>query len=586
MKHSILSLIAAATTCAGLALTPLHGDETWDGGNGTWDFNNTPNWNGSNTWSTNDQAAVFDTTPGTVTVDNSLGQVGDNYLYFNSSSTSSTWDVTGGTIDEAIAGNGNNLLIDQDGGSGNVTIDSNMNVDTTTNTDRYNIYSNSASSLTLNGNITFGNQDGLTGNTNRSLIIGSTNNNAVFYLNGTYADSSASGGTAINLRLAEGGATQDTYFINGNISGLTGGVQIGSGNVVVDPTANTGTSTIFMYDDQGYNTENVALYAAQGDTITNSVYISMKYEFDSTGTIENPGNATFGNYDATNTTFSGNIVFDNSGGILNTAANGRANFTGDFGGHSPNGLTKTGAGVAVLGTNDYGIQNDFTTNSTRNNVAIDIQQGTVLANNGSNASAFGNNSGKVQVEAGATLGGNGGTSGNQLTQAMAATAVIAPGDAGQANLGIHPSIGTLDLQGGLEADNGLVMDFKLTGEGLTPGTSNDFLEVSSFTLGGKVTVNLTALDALETGAGNDYTIFSDTNTFDTEDATDFTIVAPTGYKLDSTYGNGVGGGYDYTGGVLTVQLVATPEPSTWAMMFGGLVLLAVRLRRKLARQVG
>jgi len=236
----------------------------------------------------------------------------------------------------------------------------------------------------------------------------------------------------------------------------------------------------------------------------------------------------------------------------------------------------------INGNSSYHLYGAYTT-------VASLEGGTTLITNGNSGNTpFGSSAGNINVSGGATFGGNGAISGSQLTKALAATAVLAPGDAGQANLGIAPSIGTLDLQGGLEADNGLTMDFKLTGEGLAPGsqgTSNDFLEVSTFTLGAgeTVTVNLTALDALATGTGNDYVLFSDSNgDFDSATAANFNVIAPTGYALDSSYdGNGGNGGFDYTDGILTVQLVATPEPSANAMMLGGLAVLAFWVRRKL-----
>jgi len=170
---------------------------------------------------------------------------------------------------------------------------------------------------------------------------------------------------------------------------------------------------------------------------------------------------------------------------------------------------------------------------------------------------------------------------------MGPTSVIAPGDAGQANLGIHPTIGTLTLAGGLEADTGLTMDFKLDGEGTMVGKDSDELIVSSMTLNGPLTINLTALDTLLTGAGNFYTLVQDNGDWDGTPSS-VTVNAPAGYELDTDFGGGLGYVLDQTpgSGSFSVELVATPEPSTWAMMFGGLVLLAVRLRRKLARQVG
>jgi hypothetical protein len=326
-----------------------------------------------------------------------------------------------------------------------------------------------------------------------------------------------------------------------------------------------------------------------------SIYSGMKYDTspstpDDGSGVTDAGEMIFNQSTADDSTWSGGVDMNGENVTLEAVTGGRLNYNSVLYHASPHGITvnaQAGGVVVISGNSSYYLADGNNVDHGYTTVAS-LEGGTTLITNGTSGNTpFGSSAGNINVSAGATFGGNGATGGSQLTKMLASTAVLAPGDPGQSNLNINPSIGTLDLQGGLEADNGLTMDFKLTGEGLTAGTSNDFLEVSSFTLGsGKtVTVNLTALDALETGAGNDYVLFSDSNSdFDSATAANFDVIAPTGYALDPTYdGNGGNGGYDYTDGVLRVQLVATPEPSTYGLIgFGLLALVAIGRFRKLA----
>jgi hypothetical protein len=595
LRARLARITFALAACAcGVLSSNLRADETWEGGDGTWDFNHTASWNtGSATWTTNNQVPDFTTTPGTVTVDDSQGQVGANFLYFNSSSPTSSWDVAGQPVDLSIAGNGSSLVLFQDGNSGNVTIDAPLNIDTTLATDRYNIYSNAAASVTINGNVTLGaqtlatyNSDGNVTNT-RSLIVGSSSNSTVFYLNGTFSDSAAGStpaspaGVPIALRLAEGGATQDTYIINGDVSGLHGGVEIGSGNMVIDPTANLGTGTLNMYDDQDSSAENVAILAAKGATVSNYIYISMKYHSDGTY-----GNGTVGAYDASSVTFTGGIGLDNSGAILTAVDGGRATFTGDIVSHSPNGLSKTGAGTVVLASNnDYTLYNEFNS-SVPGSTAFDIKQGTLLINNAKGTSPFGNNSGVIKIEGGATLGGSGYIQNgySQMVVAESATSVIAPGEGGQANLGIFPSFGTLTLAGGLSvntangAAGGLTLDFKLDS---ARDVDQIDMQQGALTLTGLITVNLTSLDGgVETTSP--YTLIQGTGDWSGSTDPDFDFIAPEGYTV-SSYTFGVDPDLPYSDfQVLNVSFAATPEPSTYGLLGLGLLgLIAVRRFRRL-----
>lgn len=557
------------------------GTGTWENGGGTpWgDFQtNTDNLPWDN--SLQNDAIFYNPVDDTV-----IGDVSTNYLLFINNNNS--YVLQGGTITKNANNSQGGLILQNVGANDNVTIDSNLLIDTAGGTDRFNIVGYGANSTTdIEGSVGFFDST-VDGPSYRSLIFNANAPNETFILNGANTTGTAK---AINIRFSEG-SYAGTLVLKGDYSTVGDGagdwLEVPEGTVILDTSLINTSKSINTYNGSN-NVADPHVVLTEGAQTIGS-YVNAQ-DLDYTNHID--GTVTVGGSTADVSSYTGGIGMSGSGLDLTAYAGGRVNVNTISGG-SELGVTKTGAGTVVLyGNNSYGLNPYF--GGAAGTVAMDIQQGTLLINTPLAGTSFGSGAGSVNIEAGATFGGNGATSGTQLTKAMAATAVIAPGDAGQANLGIAPSIGTLDLQGGLEADNGLVMDFKLTGEldgtqinnsfipvpGPEAGVDNDFLEVSSFTLGGKVTVNLTALDALATGVY--YTLFSDTNA-DAIDPASFDVIAPTGYALDSSYGgNGGNGGYDYTDGVLTVQLVETPEPSTWAMMFGGLVVLGFCIRRKMA----
>ena len=160
--------------------------------------------------------------------------------------------------------------------------------------------------------------------------------------------------------------------------------------------------------------------------------------------------------------------------------------------------------------------------------------------------------------------------------AVGPTSVIAPGDAGQmsTNFTVAPSIAVLTLSGGVTAMNGLTMDFKLNGDSTstpTPGVNNDALSVGDLTLGGTVTVNFTAMDALQTDT--DYELISGSGTWSRPDAFTFNFNAPAGYKVSSY-------DYDPNGLEFNVQFEATPEPSTYLMVCLGAVVVGLIAKKR------
>jgi hypothetical protein len=179
------------------------------------------------------------------------------------------------------------------------------------------------------------------------------------------------------------------------------------------------------------------------------------------------------------------------------------------------------------------------------------------------------------VQTYATLGGNGSTS--VAVTADGANSSITPGDPT-----VNNGIGTLTLAGGLTANSGLTMNFTLNGTG---PNSEIALAGSNLILGGTITFNFTniggalSLDTpytLITGIGN----AGDFGTALNDSANTFDFNAPAGYTV-SAYSTGSDANPNDSS--FYVEFEAAPEPSTWALMGLGVVLVVGAARfRKLA----
>jgi hypothetical protein len=540
---------AVASLFLSSAITASADDYVWSsygGTSGTWqDGGSSPLWYDSTT-NTNGLAwnnalqnnAYFYTGGQTVTV---TGTVSVNDLIFDQGS----YVVTGGTISKN-ANTANNGLVLQDNNDGNVTIDSNLLLDTAGNTDRFNINNNGPGTITINGNITYFNSGA--GNTaNRSLIF-SGSAGSTFIFNGNM--SLGTSGNVGSIRFSEGSSDNTTLFLNGDYSGLNTGtfVEVPQGTVVLG-TSITGTGQITSYGVTGVH----QVLTSGSQTIVNNAYLTQK---DGT----NFGSTTLGQYNAGTSTFSGSVGLDNTGVTLTAPSGGRAIFSGQFYGHSPTGIVKTGAGTVELSgnNNNYGINNDFGPNGT---VAADIQQGKLVISNTS-GSAFGGSSGTVDVETGAILAGNGIST--QAVVGEGPTSVLSPGDGN--------ALGTLHLIDGVSAPTGLTMAFKISANGL----SNDKLDLGAgdFSLSGPITVDFTSLGTVL--PGTNYLLASGSGLWSDTGATFSSTSRPDGLFLDS---------FDFNPGndTFSVEFKVAPEPATWALMGLGTLTLFWRLRRKTAK---
>ncbi len=198
-------------------------------------------------------------------------------------------------------------------------------------------------------------------------------------------------------------------------------------------------------------------------------------------------------------------------------------------------VVKTGVGTLVLG----GPQ-QFTG-------ATVVSAGT-LRINGSSMSA-------TTIQNGATLGGSGSFGGLTTIQSGAH---LAPGN----------SVGTLTFNSGLTLNTGSILNFEL-------GTTSDLISVTSGILTGPSGIGGVTLHLSNSGgfAAGTYTLF-DFNTGGTT-TSDFEA---SDFALGSTIS-----GFTYSlalnGNTLQLTASAIPEPSTYAAIFGALVLGLAAYRR-------
>jgi hypothetical protein len=559
--------LAMALSLAIATILPIHlradsyaFDNLYYSGSGTWengpagtqwaDFGHGFNYNWDNTLQ--NDAEFFN--PGTVNV---VGNVSANYLYFAGSSD--TYVLQGGEIDKNANNSQGGLILQNDGASNDVIINNNVVVDTAGNTDRFNIVNYGANS-TIDFEGTIGFTDSAPSLTSyRSLIFNAIAPGQTFILNGV----DTSGTTkSINIRFNEGNQSNATLLLKGDYSTINGGdfIDLASGTVVLDTSLTPAGKNIVAYNGNQV-TDTHAVLTQGSQNISNLIY----------GTIRNgvtQGTITVGQNTAGSSNFSGGIGLDGTDVVLTSVAGGRANISNNIFGDSPDGLVKTGADTVIL-SNPSG--NSYTLNGYyyTGHVAADLQAGTTLITNTS-GSAFGNAASPVNVELGAKLGGSG-----ISTQAVvvAGGGIIAPGDSGAD--GGTAGIATLHLTGGLSMANGAVMAFKLN------GAANDAIALGSgaLTLAGTTNVVFSSMGTVNVftpGNPNWYTLATggtglSAGTWTTSPTFNFT--APAGYNVDHV-------NYNAASNTFQVDFAAVPEPSTYALMIGGLAFLAFCVRRK------
>jgi hypothetical protein len=550
-------------------------NQNFDAGTGTWDAGITQDWDGGTaTWTADNQATFNSNTV------NVSGTVDESGITFVGGSTT----ISGGTINQYNPG-GYTFIQSFTGGAPNtnpVTISSQIVLGASGGDTQYFINNNSNNNMTI-GNVDFA----YTGADGRFQLSGNNSGGAIT-LNGVYTTSAPSGGS---ITFGNNGAgtynlSSTANFTNFN-TGLGGG-QEGNSFGMIGDVLNIGTSlfngqqTIGFYYPVAGNVVNVV----GSQNITLNIYNSMKnyispgqgFPDDGDGVSDN-GKMTFNQGTANSSTWSGAVNQNGGNVVLGAVAGGRLNWAADLGSSTPLGLTVNPAagGVVVISSNNntYDLRDGNGVHHAGYTTAANLVSGTTLITNTS-GSAFGNNAGLVRVQAGATLGGTGISS--ETVVAVAGTSIIAPGDPGQAGLSIAPSIGTLHLNGGLQVASGVTLAFKINGNSGFAGTNNDLLDFGpgDFAPVGNLTFDFTNLGTIQTsqpGSPNFYKIMQGGGAFDDSGITGYTFNAPAGYVV-ARYN------FDSFAGTFSVDFQIVPEPSTYALMLGGLALLGFCVRRK------
>ncbi len=334
------------------------------------------------------------------------------------------------------------------------------------------------------------------------------------------------------LVLANTGATGSGILALNQNNSFTGGVYINSGVLQMGNAGAINTS--------GFNTLSFGSGTTTTLQMNNFSTIVAGISSSSTSAIIENGAAGAGT-----STLTGNI------GGTNTFAGTMRNNGGS--GSGVLAFTKEGAGTLTLsGANTY-------TGTTI------VNGGTLLISGGQSAAT-----GAVSVNAGATLGGIG-TIGGVTT--VANNGILTPGES---------ATGKLTFSNGLAfsgTDSKLTMEIIGTGRGVVGGyDAIDLGVAASLTYNGDLTLNINA--AIANGT---YDLFAftlaPTNSFDT-------IQFSGGGPYTGSFSNSSGiwsatsGGQTFTFTQSTGDLSVVPEPSTWALLAGGLTVVVTLRRRR------
>lgn len=390
------------------------------------------------------------------------------------------------------------------------------------------------SSTTAVGNLATANLKIAPGSAGQSLDLAGFNLNTSgggLLFTGAHDFEINTGAGNVNTRIWQVWGTGD-LTVNGTIAPAANNAidKYGIGKLVIDGNVTT-TSTTPLVINAG--SVQVNSNAAIGTESTGGA-VSLRG-----GTlIADTSGGSFGLYNGTAGTNNRNIVLHQNGGGLNVIGGNTLTIAG---------VISTQAGVAVsplvVGSATSNGRVELT-GANEYSGGTYVNGGTLLLNN-SSGSATG--TGSVNVSSGGTLGGAGSMSG-----ALFASGSIAPGN----------SIGTLNV-GTTTWNSGDNWVFELGA-----GNTSDMLNITGDFLRGSGSSFV-----FDFAGGTDlgtFTLVQWTGTTSFSFPTDFSI---------TNLGGGNTGEFAFSGNQL--QLTVIPEPSTWALLIGSLVLLIVIRRRRI-----
>ncbi len=474
-----------------------------DGGDGAWQ-----NPAGNNNWTNVAGAlngswadgvfAIFEAAPGTVTVDDSLGEVVASGMQFAVGGYTLTGDPI--TLVETEAGSGATVIRVGDGtaaGAGmTATIASVLQASTRLVKDDLGVLvltgaNTYSGGTTINaGTLQLGN-GGASGG-----ILGDVVDNGVLAFNRsdtvTFAGVISGGGAVAQIGSGTTILTGANTYAGGTTIGagtLVAGVvaALGSGALTVLPNA-AGPTTLDNTAGVTSLANAVILNPSATLTVAGSNPLTLTGVISGAGGLTKTGSSpliltgdntyaggttiTAGTLQLGNGGVSGSIVGDLvDNGVLAFNRTDTVTFAGVISGAGS--VTQAGSGVTVLtGNNSYG-------------GATTVLAGALFVDGDQSAAT-----GATTVAAGATLGGVGVIGGNV---SVASGGTLAPGGAGG-------GIGTLTINGGLGLNSGSTLNYIFGQAGMAGGPFNDLTVVAgNLTLAGTLNVALTPGDVFEPG---------------------------------------------------------------------------------------
>lgn len=407
--------------------------------------------------------------------------------------------------------------------------------------------------ITLNADITVGNMSNMnscyptiSAANGHTLTFGNSNN-TITVASGSYMTINATTVLASGNVLTKSGG--DILYMSGhNASTLQGNIVVSQGSIQSKFNDSFGASSIYVGDSAtGTSTTGIYINATSNNGISNNI------------TVNNQGTGAVligsrGNVTANTVTYTGGIVANRDvtlTSVLVVSTSGKGTqFTGPISGSGGvvvasgvnSSTTTTGAfTVAMTGNNTYTGTTTVSSGALLMNGTLSSATGHVVVNNTGILEGVGTINRAVDVNSGGVVSA-GDIDG---TTRLSKVGILTTGDF------------TLNSGGGVNFDLG------------ASTSSYDQIVVNGLlTLSG--TLNINNIGGLELNKA--YTLFTYSDGLLLDSAT---VVLPTGFTSDTytlTYDNEVGAG--------SVYLTIVPEPSSWALLVGGVMLVLGKTHRR------